>query len=487
MIKINNITEKVINLMKESEDIVKLTKKLISDYEVPGLMIALAQDGKPVYQEGFGFRNIEEKLSITEETVFGLASITKSFTSVAIMHLQDKGEINVNDTVIKYLPEFHIEQKNKIKKIKIRHLMTHSSGLPPMSSLDYAMKIKDESNPTGNSHFGRDREHELIDTYEQLLDYIKAAKINLYADPGEHFSYSNEGYGLLGAIIERVSGKTYKQYVYDYIIKPCGMKKTYFTMDEYDSNDNITTSYLKKNKHGRKTVEEEIYWIDSVPMRATGFLKSTSIDMLKYAEIFRNSGVVHGTRIISDDSVKEILKPQIEIQPGRYYGYGLSIVPDYFGNKLVEHGGSLRSISSHFCIIPEKGVSGIILANLMGVPVANVLHKFLNNYFGRDISASYLEHKKHNVDRDKIQSYLGEYSSDEGVHVALKLESNNLVFVSENENYPTMFIQENVFIVYFKDGDSMVKILLDRNEQPYAMLYNTRVVHKENNENKEIK
>src|SRR5699024_4973673 len=143
-----------------------------------------------------------------------------------------------------------------------------------------------------------------------------------------------------------VSGKSYKQYVHDHIIDPCKMEHTHFTIEEYGDYDNISVSYGKKfASNGEAHIGPDTYWVDSVPMRSTGFIKSTAKDMIRYGEIFRNGSIVGDTEIISKESVEEMMKPHVRVQLGRYYGYGLSIVPDYYGHKLVEHGGSLRSIS----------------------------------------------------------------------------------------------------------------------------------------------
>lgn len=464
--------------MNEIKEVITETKRVLDSYQVPGAIVAMAHEGKMAYSNGIGYRDIENSLPVDNHTVFGLASITKSFTSVAIMHLQESGKLKVQDSVIKYIPEFYVKDQEHLKAITIHHFMTHSSGLPPMSSLEYTMRLPDENYPGTYRHVGEDKKQQLIDTYEQLLTFIKETNVNLIAAPGTHFSYSNEAYGLLGLIIERVSGKPYHEYVQDHIIKPCNMRHTSFRVEDYGSYDNICKSYGSKSNDKEKYIESDLHWMDSVPMRSTGFIKSTASDMIKYAEIFRNKGLVDGTQIISSDSVKEMIKPHMKVHVGRYYGYGLSIVPDYFGATLVEHGGSLRSISSHFSVIPEKGVSGIFVANLMGVPVSNLLHKFLNTYFGRQMNTPYVEYEKYDVALEEIKQYEGVYVSDEGIRVILKIENDELVFEHEAGTYPTMFIRKNVFVVYFKDSESLIEVLLDECDSPYAITYNTRIVQK---------
>lgn len=466
--------------MRQSKKVVETAERILKDYDTPGAMVAISQDGELVYEHGFGYRNREESLPVTKDTVFGLASITKTFTSVAVMHLQESGKLDVHDPVVNYIPEFHVKDEEMCKKITIHHFLTHSSGLPPMSSLEYTMKVPDEDNPSGYRHFGNDPNQELLDTYEAMLTYIKNDEVELIAPPGTYFSYSNEAYGLLGLLIERVSGRSYAEYVHDHILKPCQMEHTQFTIAGYGAYDNITRSYGKQMSDPNEKIGPDEYWIDSVPMRSTGFIKSTAADMMRYGEVFRNGGRVGDTQIISSESVERMMTPHVRVQLGRYYGYGLSIVPDYYGHKLVEHGGSLRSISSQFSIIPEKGVSSLFVANIMGAPVATMLQKFLNTYFGRDMDASSVEYEKYDVDFSVVKQYTGEYRSDEGAAIELRIEDDELIFVRDDERFPTMFVRENIFLVYFKDAESLIEVLFNKKNEPYAISYNTRIVRKVN-------
>lgn len=464
--------------MKQFKKVVETAEEILKDYNAPGAIVAIAQDGAMVYEYEFGYRNIEESLPVTKDTVFGLASITKTFTSVAVMQLQEKEKLALDDPLVKYIPEFHIKDESMRKQITIHHLLTHSSGLPPMSSLEYAMKVPDDDKQSEYRHFGEDQEQALLDTYEEMLTFIKDADVELIAPPGTHFSYSNEGYGILGLLIERISGKTYHQYVHDHILKPCHMEHTKFMIEDYEEYNNITKSYGKKFGDKNGAIGPDQYWIDSVPMRSTGFIKSTATDMMRYGEIFRNRGLVGDAQVLQPVTVELMMEPHVKVQLGRYYGYGLSIVPDYYGHKLVEHGGSLRSISSQFSVIPEKGVSSLCVANIMGAPTATILQKFLNVYFERDMNATYVNYDEQKVDLATFKPYAGEYTSDEGAAIELKVEGNQLVFVRNDETFQTMFVEDNIFIVYFKDSQSLIEVLHNEKAEPYAITYNTRIVRK---------
>ncbi|PLR79840.1 hypothetical protein CVD25_09690 [Bacillus canaveralius] len=452
-------------------------QKLVEKHHIPGASVAIAQEGQIVYHKGFGFRNVEKSLPITEDTVFGIGSVTKSFTCVAIMQLQEAGKLNVLDPVVKYLPEFKVKDENALTEINIHHFMTHSSGLPPMSSLFYAMKRSMDIDPHADKYPGLDiekKDHEPIDTYDQLMEFIANQEFELLGAPGTHFSYSNDAYALLGTIIERVSGISYEQYVYDHILNPCGMENSFFTIDEYQEYENITTCYVIDQSDGNKSVITAPVWWDSPSMRAAGFLKSTANDMLKYAEIFRNKGVVNEKRILTEESVNEMIKPHIQTQPGRFYGYGLMITPDYFGTLLVEHGGALKAIAAQMSILPEKGVSGVVLTNLAGAPASRIMQLAFNTYEGREVEATHITFEEYNIAAEQLELYQGEYLSNEGMKLAIEIKDGAPILISQNGEIPIIFVKENVFIAYVNDSTEIAEILVDENGHPYGISYHFR-------------
>ncbi|WHX29640.1 serine hydrolase domain-containing protein [Brevibacillus agri] len=177
----------------------------MAEANAPGAAIGVARGGKLLYQKTFGYRDRENGLPLSADTVFGIASITKSFTCVAIMQLQEAGKLSVHDPVVKYLPEFRAGDEELTKRITIHHFMTHTPGMAPLPFLDKAMKRSMEQDP---AIAGTEAEEELkklpyLDTYEEVLQAIAAFDAKPLGEPGEVFSYNNDAYGLLGAIIER--------------------------------------------------------------------------------------------------------------------------------------------------------------------------------------------------------------------------------------------------------------------------------------------
>ncbi|WP_163970260.1 serine hydrolase [Oceanobacillus halotolerans] len=457
--------------------------KLIHDYQIPGVSIGLNQDGKPAYYKGFGYRNVEENLPVTEDTVFGIASITKSFTGVAIMKLQEAGKLSVHDKVVDHLPEFKTPDPEKTAQMTIHHFLTNSSGLPPLPSLVYANKRSMDKDPsrddypglniTGNSSQGP------IDTYEDLMQFIGELDFELLGSPGLHFSYSNDAFALLGAIIERASGQSYESFVKENILEPVGMANSSFNLDDLSDHDDITMLYATKEDDGQTSVYPAPVWWDSPAMRPAGYLKSTVNDMLKYTEIYRNKGVVNGVRILSEESVKQMTYPYIEAEPGKYYGYGLMITPDYYGNTLVEHGGNLKAIASFMTIVPEKGITGVILTNLAGVPASSLLMGALNDFQDKEVTASHKKREDFDMPTAQLQKYVGTYTSNEGMQLTIGVEDDKLTFFTQGSYHPIRCVGEDIFVVQIKDQEETIRFITDHNGEVDRIAYHYRQFPKE--------
>lgn len=451
-------------------------QELIDKYQIPGVAIGLAHNGNLVYEKGFGFRNIEKQLPVNMDTVFGIASVTKSFTCVAIMQLQEQGRLSVHDPVVKYLPEFKTST-DATDKMTIHHFMTHSAGIPPLQTLFYANKRSIDADPSAQDYPGlkiKGVKQEPIDTYAQLIDFIGSLEFELLGEPGTEFSYSNDCYALLGAIIERVSGIPFEQYVKEFILQPCGMVNSGTLLDELKDNDNITSLYAtKKLEDGFEVYEAPVWW-DSPAMRAAGYLKSSVNDMLRYAEIVRNNGKVGENQILSAESVQQMITPHIECAPGRFYGYGLMVTPNYHGATLVEHGGNLKAIASQLSIIPERGITGMILTNLAGVPASTIMAGALNVIEDRAFTASPVDLEEVECTEADLAEYEGNYVSNEGMRLTVAVNEGALQFSSPGVQFPVQCIGKDLFLASVKDQREVIRFVRNERNEITRVAYHFR-------------
>jgi len=435
---------------------------LIDEMKVPGAFIAVARDGQLIYEKGFGYRDREAKIPADLDTVFGIGSITKSFTCVAIMQLQEQGKLSVHDPVIRYLPEFRTPDEEHTRKVTIHHFMTHTPGLPPLSSLIPATQRSMQDDPAAEELLKHPEfaGKEPIDTFEQLMAYIGEQPIELLGPPGTEFSYSNDAYALLGTIIERVTGQTYESYVQEWILQPLGMNRSVFFVEEL-GDDNHSTLYAAKEKDGVKEVYRAPIWWDSPSMRAAGFLKASAKDMLRYAELFRTGGTSGGVRILSEESVKQMVSPHAKVDAIRGYGYGLGIIPFAEGVTLIQHTGGLKGITAQMLILPEAGLTGILMTNVGDAPISELTLGLLNNLFSRPPGTQYASFADYDIPFAEIKQFEGTFKSGEGDEVQIRAdqEAAQLLLGMGSESLPLRPIGEDEFLFTRRGVDTLVRFV----------------------------
>lgn len=440
-------------------------QKLVSDAKVKGTAVGLAEQGELIYFKGFGLSdNTEDAKALTPDTVFGIGSVTKSFTCVAIMQLHEAGKLSVQDPVIKYLPELRTPNEAYTSEMTIHHLMTHTAGLPPLDTLVGAMKksiAETEDIKTFSSGLDFDLEKaEEINTKEEFMAYIGKLDYEFLGPPGTEFSYSNDSYAMLGLIIERVSGLSYEQFVHDHILVPAGMSNSAFLVEDLPEGVEVATLFTRKSpKEGGEVYRSPAWW-DSPSMRSAGFLKSTIQDLLRYTEIFRTGGLVGENRLLTEESVKAMTSSHISLSPFQGYGYGF-FVANCHGGTLIEHGGAIKGVAAQIFVFPAQNLTGAILMNTDGGPMADVMHGILNTINGRSTDTAPFQYENYELVAGALSAFTGEYRSSEGATVSVEIEENELVAKSNGTTLPLRAVGEDSFVMKRGETDAYIRFVRD--------------------------
>ncbi|MEM3823975.1 MAG: serine hydrolase, partial [Candidatus Bathyarchaeia archaeon] len=209
-----------------------------------------------------------------------------------------------------------------------------------------------------------------IASCEDILTFIREADQWALAKPGERWFYLNEGYVILGYIIEKLSNMRYEEYVKKNILEPLHMSRSFFKKEDVESDLDAATPYIiTRDGECKKSVYP--YGIS-----ADGGLISNVLDLARYIIMFLNRGTYDGNTLASPNSIEEMEKPRIklplQIFSGESYGYGLSITPNFYGNKLVGHGGSVLVYTAYMGYIPDKKVGIALMANGSGYPLSQI-------------------------------------------------------------------------------------------------------------------
>jgi CubicO group peptidase (beta-lactamase class C family) len=451
-----------------------LVQSIMKRYGVPGVSLAIAREGEIAYGRGFGHRDVERGLPATLDTVFGIASVSKSFAALCIMQLQDAGRLSVRDPVINYLPEFRMPAVQYTEQVTIHHLLTHTSGLPPMPSrwFVFARSIAAE---------GRYRETPVpldsyppIDTYEQLMALIGRASWRPLGAPGRYLSYSNEGYALLGAIVERVSGQPFARYASTHILEPAGLTRTGFDLDVPDASAPITAFYATETRDGA-AVPSPISWWRSPVWHSTGGMCSTVRDLVRYLEIYRTGGMIGDTRIVSRDAVAEMTRSQMEASPGQGYGYGLIVDTDHHGVTVYGHSGERLGASAYVAVAPERGMTAAVLANVGNMPAYSLCLGALRIAMGLPGSDAHAYVDVPYSPR-RLSAYAGTYRSAEGSALRVETQDDVLVFEVDGQRYPARPIGKDTFAVREPELEMYARFLVNPGGRPWAVAYGLVII-----------
>jgi len=348
----------------------------LAETHLPALSIALVERGETVFARGFGFRDSERGLPATPRTLYGIGSVTKSFTCLAIMQLQEQGKLRVDDPVERYVP---LEVRPFGRPITLHHFMSHSSGIP---ALAYAEAVIRHAAGAADSYLP-------IASYDDMLTFLNGAQDWVHSPPGERWFYLNEGYILLGAVIEKVSGQAYADYIQEHILDPLGMTRTFFSKARVDADLDVAVPYVV-TKDKTQLPSHYLYG----RLTSDGGLISNVEDMTRYLRMYLAGGRAAGVRLIEETSLTAMMTGYVDLPLEVYpadgrrhvgrYGYGLSIYPDFYGQALVGHGGSVLISTAHLAFIPDREVGVMILANGSGYPMAHVAAVALAVLLGED-------------------------------------------------------------------------------------------------------
>lgn len=343
---------------------------------IPGMTVALAQNGEIIFSKGYGKADLELNVPSSSEDIYRIGSITKQFTAALILRLAEEGKLSLDDPITKYLPDYPTQGN----LVTIKHLLNHTSGIKGIRG-----RMADD------------------ETKQQLRLDLTDAEINaLFADapfdfkPGEDQQYSNSGYILLGQIISKISGMPYKDYVEQTLLQPLGLNHTGFD-DGKSILPNRITGYESEDK-----VRINAPFINMNLIGGAGAFYSTASDLLKWTHL------LHSGKVISPESLEKMTAPT-QYGNGKIAGYGLGLSLNEIGNyKMVYHTGRINGFSAILSHYPDAGLSIAILTNTGDGEVIAAVEKGLAK---KALGVKVLDLP---VKERKVKPFLGSYTYQSG-------------------------------------------------------------------------
>ncbi len=322
-------------------------------WRVPGMAVAVIEDGDLTLLEGYGVRDVDTKQPVTPDTLFVAASTTKAFTSLGIGMLVDDGAFEWDQAVSAYLPDFVLAEDQRTNSVTVRDMLSHRTGLPRHDLLWY-----------GNDDLSR----------ADLVERLRYLEANVALRT--RWQYNNLMYLTAGYIIEQFSGKSWEDYTRDEILAPLAMTRTNFSVADTEKDGNHATPY--KLDEQRQVVRIPFRNVDA--LGPAGSINSSARDLANWVRLHLGDGTFDARRVVAAATLKEVHAAQIPLgaEPefaefsAPLYGMGW-FVDSYRGHRRVQHGGNLDGFTARVTFFPDANVGSVVLVNMESSPLPGYL------------------------------------------------------------------------------------------------------------------
>ena len=326
----------------------------MEDWQVPGLGLAVVYKDQVILAKGYGLRNVEEKLPVTEKTLFAIGSSSKAFTATALCKMAQDGLIDLDEPLKTYLPDFALKDEYASQHLTPRDLLCHRSGLPRHDLVWYG------------SPLGR----------EELFETLK------YLEPSASFrevwQYQNLMFMTAGYLVEEVTGETWEQYIQHKFFNPLEMNSANTSVQDSESESDYATGYILKED---KVESMSFRNIDAIG--PAGSINASPEEMAHWVSMQLNGGTYEGEEVIGSAYLSQTHTPHMVV-PGRaseevfYTSYGLGwFLTSYRGKLRVSHGGNIDGFSAEVCLYPQDSIGMVLLTNMNGTGINAVIRNVI--------------------------------------------------------------------------------------------------------------
>jgi CubicO group peptidase (beta-lactamase class C family) len=309
----------------------------MAQHRIPGLSVVVVRDGQEVYARGFGHRDPASRAPMTPDTVFGVGSISKTFTALAATRLAARGLLDL-ETPVRERIDLRVDRAER--PIRPWHLLSHSSGIPELFGKTAALWALAE---------GREPPIALA-TWPEFLAFVNAAAEHVLSAPGERYAYSNDAFTLVAAVLEQVTGTPFPLHVQEELLTPLGMRDSTYLDPALTGVVDRVTGHLQVDGQLRPA-PNPVHPLG----HASGGLFSTARDLGRYMR-----ALLDGSEVIAREVVAAMWTPRVAVEStgfntraGSWYGLGWRI-GELFGERIVEHGGDFLVSGGHLLLLPGR-------------------------------------------------------------------------------------------------------------------------------------
>lgn len=408
--------------------IVARLRHALDQHRLPGLAVVIRQQNEDLFAGGLGFFDAAGQRPVDGQTQFGVASLSKLLTAMLLLLLEERGDLSVDDLLVQHCPSLRAAQR---VPITLAHLLSHSAGLPGLPGRFYARNIDDVNDrsggvgPRGNSNSSRLHagfpDFSTILEATELVELINQLDVDLLAPPGEILNYSNEGFCLLGGVIESTMRRPYTELVREMIFAPLGMNNSYFGRASLEPSAKIALPLLRDGSSYRAAD----FWPAPLFYPAGGCISSA-------CDIARLIGALADyAPLLSQGSKERLAQLQMPVAsrpyPGIGYSFGLEFQQIDAGTTMLWHSGQRAGVSSFMGWLVEQQMSVSVLCNVADAQVTGIAHQLIGDVLGRSEICWPPAMLTRRVNSIAPERFSGQYASDEGNHFVIEQIDHALV------------------------------------------------------------
>lgn len=400
--------------------------KLAKDGKYPGVAVTIRGPQGVIFDKGYGKRSISRDIDVDTDTMFGVASMSKSMVALSLCILDVEGKMSIKDPIKKYFPDFKVPGIPD-ELITVDAMMQHRACIPPMEPLEWSIAMNSiERDSEWYREMLRTSPNKM-DTIEQVIEYISKGGYVPLGMPGEYMSYSNEGYAILSYVVDQVAGMPLEQFLKERIFGPIGMTRSVLDLDCSEAREisggNITSLFEMEDG---KIIEDD-NWSVLPPFRGCACVKSTSIDMSAYYMCLGNGGKVGEEQVIPKEAVELMVGNRFPVEVEPYYCCGLE--KRRIGDMVVcEHSGGLHGVSSHGGFT-NTGYSMAVLCNAGDFDMDPFIWACYGLVMGADFTKTFRYAEPTGTEFSAPEMLCGDYLVQEGIHVhaVVRVEDGRLI------------------------------------------------------------
>lgn len=348
--------------------------RVMKDWQVQGMAVAIVYKDKVILSKGYGYRNVDQKLPVTDETLFAIGSCTKAFTAAGVCLLEEDGKLELDKPVREYMPDFKLQDDYVSENMTPRDLLCHRSGLPRHDAIWYGSPA----------------------TRRELFERLR------FLEPSKPFrtayQYQNLMFMTAGILIEDVSNMSWEKFTRERILDPLEMTSTNFSVIDLQKAKDFSIGYTLQN-----TSVVSIPYMNIDAIGPAGSINSSAKDMSKWVRVLINGGKYGDKKVFSENTVRQLQTPtminstqSLQYDENFYVMYGLGwSVTSYRGHVRVDHGGNIDGFSASTCFMPRDSIGVIVLTNMNGTALTSIVR---NNVLDRMLGMPEVDWNKRLLD-----------------------------------------------------------------------------------------